>query len=60
MGWTCRNCGHRVSGSKAEMLEILRQYTDSPQETALQAVIKMDAEIKRLRQLVKTTVTTGV
>jgi len=49
MGWTCRNCGHRVSGSKAEMLEILRSYSDSPKTTALQAVVIMDAEIKRLR-----------
>lgn len=48
-GWSCRNCGHRVSGSKTEMLEILRHYSDSPETTALQAVILMDAEIKRLR-----------
>jgi hypothetical protein len=52
MGWTCRNCGHHVSGSKAEMLEILRQYSDSAQTTALQAVVNMDTEIKRLRTLV--------
>jgi len=48
IGWQCRNCGHTIRNSKAEALEIMRQYS-APKDTALQAITNMDAEIKRLR-----------
>lgn len=47
--WVCRNCQHTLKNSDAEMLEILRQYAPNAATTPLQAVVLMDAEIKRLR-----------
>ncbi|SOE35248.1 hypothetical protein [Delftia acidovorans] len=47
--WVCRNCEHSLKNSAAEMLEILRQYAPNAATTPLQAVVVMDAEIKRLR-----------
>ena len=47
--WACRNCQHYMKSSTAEMLEILRQYAPNAATTPLQAVVLMDAEIKRLR-----------
>lgn len=47
--WVCRNCGNRQANSRVVMLDILREHADSPEQSAVAVVIKMDAEIKRLR-----------